>query len=330
MKPSDIEAWVLSIVDQVESNQPCEDSRVELKAEWPDAAKAARQIAGHANAARGENILWIIGIDEKSGVVGADNIELADWLPTVNSCFNGLFPEVFDLNVPVDGKTVVALLFSTDRAPFVVKNSAYGTQNAGPVELEVPWREGCSTRSARREDLIRLLVPISRQPSVEVLGATVTITELHPCPAPSHCNWYITVQLYVIPFDHDRVVIPCHHCEIVTTVGEEKISIRERIRLHAPQRYGRYFGKFESEVDSFTIASTASEAIVDGPGRLNVSSYVQAARPNAITASEVTLALRMGPVGADKPLIIETNLSRIEQSDNEKFIAKWEYGKDYE
>ncbi len=325
---SNIEAWVLKVIDQQRRKQPCEDSRIEMKAKWPEPTKAARQIAGHANAARGENILWIIGLDESDGIVGADNTELANWLPQVKSCFDGLFPDVTDLNVPADDKTVVALLFSTDRAPFVVKNSAYGKQEAGSVELEVPWREGRGTRSARREDLIRLLVPISCQPSVEVLGATVTITELHPSPDPSHCNWHITVRLYVVPPDHDRVVIPCHHCDIVITAGEEKVSIREKIRLFPPHRFGFGSGKFESRVDSLTIASTESEAIADGPGRLNVSAYVEAARLNAITASEVTLALRMRPVGAEKPLIIETHLSRVKQSGNEKFVAKWEYGKE--
>jgi hypothetical protein len=33
----------------------------------------------------------------------------------------------------------------------------------------------------------------------------------------------------------------------------------------------------------------------------------------------------MCPVRAEKPLVIETNLSKVEQSVNEKFVAKWEY-----
>ena len=103
-----IEAWVLRIGDQQKRNQPCEDSRVEMKSRWPDPQKVARLIAAHANAARGENILWIIGIDESEVIVGADNTELANWLPTVKACFDGVFPEVIDLNVPVDQKTVVA------------------------------------------------------------------------------------------------------------------------------------------------------------------------------------------------------------------------------
>lgn len=64
MRQSDIEYWALSIIDRVKSKQPIEDSRVELKASWPDPKKAARRLAGHANAARGEPILWLVGIND--------------------------------------------------------------------------------------------------------------------------------------------------------------------------------------------------------------------------------------------------------------------------
>ena len=43
-----------------------EDDRVELKGEWPtDIPKAARRIAGHANASGGQSVLWVIGLDEE-------------------------------------------------------------------------------------------------------------------------------------------------------------------------------------------------------------------------------------------------------------------------
>ena len=110
MKAHEIENWVLRIIKQVESGQPNEDYRVELKSEWLDAKKAARRIAGHANAAHGEPILWAIGVDEEKGVVGANNEELANWYASVKAEFDGLAPQVIrDLNIHVEGTTVVAL-----------------------------------------------------------------------------------------------------------------------------------------------------------------------------------------------------------------------------
>lgn len=66
MNSRQIESWALRVIDCVKNGQPNEDFLVELKTEWIDTKKAARIIAGHANAARGENILWLIGVNEKN------------------------------------------------------------------------------------------------------------------------------------------------------------------------------------------------------------------------------------------------------------------------
>src|SRR5262249_53745692 len=106
VKPLQIETWAIRVIEQVEAKQPYEDARVELKAEWTDPQKAARQIAGHANAARGEPILWLIGVDKDRGVTGADYNELANWYPQVQSQFDALAPRLVDVNVPWKGLTV--------------------------------------------------------------------------------------------------------------------------------------------------------------------------------------------------------------------------------
>src|SRR5215831_15662348 len=120
MTPNEIERWALSVIRRVESQQPVEDSRVELKREWPtDHWRAARRVAGQANAARGQHILWLIGVDEAAGVVGANHVELASWHQQLNSFFDQLAPNLIDVNVHTNsGHTVVALVFETSRAPF--------------------------------------------------------------------------------------------------------------------------------------------------------------------------------------------------------------------
>lgn len=85
----EVEFRVHRIVETVQTGGHVEDDLVELKAEWPDDHdEAARRIAGHANAARGEPILWIIGLDEKKGVVGADRQDFASWWGRVESRFD--------------------------------------------------------------------------------------------------------------------------------------------------------------------------------------------------------------------------------------------------
>ena len=92
MKAHQIESWTLRVVERVEGHQPIEDSRIELKSIWPtDFSKAARRIAGHANAARGEPVLWLIGVDENTGVHGANHEEFTDWYSRIKSQFDETF-----------------------------------------------------------------------------------------------------------------------------------------------------------------------------------------------------------------------------------------------
>lgn len=77
-------------MDQIRRGRVPEDARVELKAEWPgDHAKVARRTAGHTNAALGEPVLWVIGLDEGRGVVGVPAVDTAVWLAGVMAHFDG-------------------------------------------------------------------------------------------------------------------------------------------------------------------------------------------------------------------------------------------------
>ncbi len=97
-------------------------------------------------------------VDEKSGVKGAGHFEPSEWLGQVTANFDQLHPRYYDLNVPTNsGQTVVAIVFETDRAPFVVKNPYYGRRADDRISLEVPWREGGKTRTATRADLMLVL-----------------------------------------------------------------------------------------------------------------------------------------------------------------------------
>ena len=90
-----LEATVLSIASSIQKGELVEDQYVECKAEWPDPAKAARQIAGHANSAAPDSILWIIGLDERQKMVReTSDIEFSNWWSQVLSCFDQLGPTV--------------------------------------------------------------------------------------------------------------------------------------------------------------------------------------------------------------------------------------------
>ena len=43
MRRVEVEHWTITVADRVKAGEPLEDSRVELKTEWPEAVDAARR-----------------------------------------------------------------------------------------------------------------------------------------------------------------------------------------------------------------------------------------------------------------------------------------------
>jgi hypothetical protein len=258
MTPAQLEHRVLQIVDAVKARQVPEDSRVELKAQWPVAGeyKTARKLAGHANAARGAPILWIIGVDERGGsVTGAPENELANWWPAVQKHFNGVPPMLlYNISVPVDGNNVVALLFDTSRAPFVVT-----VPGGGAVDREVPWREGNQTRSAKREDLIRVLVPVQILPDVEMLQGALFLFENDGRRSTAGiATWRLELVFYLMPPSRDVLYFPFHRCSTSFRLrsSDQRFDLKDRVELCSVGKEGL----------SSNIAVTTSDLVVSGPG----------------------------------------------------------------
>jgi hypothetical protein len=253
MKKQDLEYKILELVDIVKDGKLVEDQTVELKSRIPtNANKTARQLAGHANSARAEGIIWIIGLDEEEGVVGVDKFEIADWWPSVNKHFSSTKPTLETVAAKeIDKATVIGLYFRTNEAPYLVNNP-----NGGTIAREVPWREGNSTRTARRDDLLRLLVPMQYVPDIDVLKASVDVT----------CNMreqVITVscELYIYSSTEYTLTVPYHRCIFSVTSSDEEEQyeipvLAERGRLNNINKY----------TNGSLIKHTMREAIVQGSG----------------------------------------------------------------
>jgi hypothetical protein len=318
MRKSELEAWVLNVIDRVALGQPNEDARVELKSEWPKPAKAARRIAGHANAAGGEPILWIIGVDQSAGVVGVSDLDVASWVTQVKAEFDELAPDLsLDLNIPVGGgKTVVALLFETDRAPFVVKNPAFGSAGGGPVQLEVPWREGTSIRSSTRSDLLRLLSPLELLPSFEVIEGELKM-RLPGEEGSRRPTWWVLLKLYIVPKEVP-VVIPYHRCRGKVRVDKFGIEAPlSRVLLYPANKVFGRIGR-RRRASSPTILESNDELIIDGPGMLKI----EASSPSddsidvlPLDAARVTV--EMFTADAERPSIVSADFQYLSLKDDE-------------
>jgi hypothetical protein len=272
LRKTQIEAWTIEVVDRLKADQPVEYALVELKADWIPATKAARRLAAHANSAHGEPILWIIGLDEKRGVVGVEHSAFADWWAGVQAEFNDVVPAIQDLAVRLDGHTLVALVFETDRAPYLVRNPMRG-QAGNVIDWEVPWRAGTATRSARRDELLRILVPWTRLPEYEVTDASVRLgrddhADSTP-PFPPALKWHVQVDLYFVPTAHETIVFPLHLLRLAVgwSDGEEEHEV-PNVSL-SPYR------AFHNDTRKALVFSTPGEFVLNGPGRGILSGYFQ-------------------------------------------------------
>jgi hypothetical protein len=315
MTPSQIEGWALVVIDRVTRGQPREDARVELKREWIEPKKAARRLAGHANAAGGEPVLWLIGVDEETGVCGASNEELAKWLPGVQSMFDGIHPTATAVAVPIEQRTVVALLFDTARAPFVIKA-------AGTADREVPWRDGTHTRSAYRSDLIRILHPYQRLPDVDVVHADAGINSEHLGPGEQDYGSRIQFRLtlYVSPLSPDPLTIPRHRCDARVWLGPDNLTLDHiAIRLLPPPQpksdFDRSMAMFimpPGDLDlptTLSVEATQYETIVRGPGFLVVHGTADTKTLVREALTPLTIEVEMRPVLTSAPLLISASLT---------------------
>jgi hypothetical protein len=299
----------LKIVDRVQSGIPIEDSRVELKATWISPQKAARRIAGHANAARGAPILWLIGLDEKYGVVGVDHSRFLSWHHKVAACFDGIAPQVTDLIIPINGSSIVALVFDTDRAPFVVQNPVFGTQGGGPVQWEIPWREGTAIRSSGRRDLLKLLSPHQSVPVFEVLSGVLNarLDEANP----QRLLWQLSLSLYNLTLSDDRIVIPFHKCRASFEIaGQSEWRVFETFLIRPPYRVGGFSSSLQAML-SLTIQGTPDEVFITGPGKLLMEAETHTLELAGLTDSAIHLAIVLLPIAADIPLQLQLNFRPV-------------------
>ncbi len=281
MKSLELESWALRILERIENHQPIEDSRVELKSMWPDDfPKTARQLAGHANAARGEPLLWLVGADEEKGIVGANAQELSDWCAKVQAPFESLYPALeTTLNVPHKDKTVVTLCFDTSRFPYVVRNPCFGKPDGGPVKFEVPWREGNSTRSAVRSDLVLMLSPLIRLPKVEILEGT--IHRFAPNATGIKPYLLVSLKVYVAYRDDVPLTFPFHRCQ--ATVLADNTTIADGFAVSAklppkpftlstlfPHRSSPSRAEISVRTGGEIIEATEREIIVRGSGQVEI------------------------------------------------------------
>jgi hypothetical protein len=337
MLSQQIEGRVPGLVDRVLQGARVEDFRVECKADWPPAARAARRIAGHANAARGEPILWIIGLDEDGHrITGTSDVELAEWWPQVTACFDeGMTPRLTPLVVPVGpGQSVVALQMTTERAPYVVKRQ----DKQGPFEREVPWRDGNRTRSAHRDELLRVLVPAVTPPQATVVKLELrailrTGTAAEPMtgqPAePEHVELFLSGDIFFGPPTGPVVVLPAHLMSGQVDLAPDGAGAGESAPLAIPVRFSQRttWGRpVPTVIDPHPLGVDVrlGDVYITGPGTLAVEGSTRLSiedREALLQVQRLGVQLNLPVAGGDRPVVVSARLERAAEERGE--LARW-------
>lgn len=290
-----IEYRTIEVATAIAEGRSIEDDFVEVKSTWPDPDhRIARRIAGHANAARGEPFLWIFGADPDAATVAgiAAQRDMAEWWPQLEKRFDGVAPEPTPVAVPFGGVTLYAIEFSSDRAPYVVKVPPNAQGNHGAVSREVPWRSATRTNTAKREELLKILVPATRLPTIEILGGRLTQGNVSGVPV-----WTLETFLYVEP--RGPVEFPVHRTLATLLQGESRT-----LRGHMMSSPGGAAGY--STGDTFaTDRSCRLQVLAQGKGAEGF--YF---RPDEAVQATLELAL----VGSIHPIRVELELENRHSS----------------
>jgi len=275
MTLSEIEQWSLR-----EVRRPVlqESDRVEFKSQVTDPVKLARQIAGHANSARGEWILWILGVDDKLGLVGIPGLEWAKLWPQIESCFNGNPPRPVIVSFQENGKTLTAVAFETTLPPYVVSNPNHD-------RLEVPWREGTRVRSARHSDLLLLLGSTSAIPEVEIVR-TSPLKRRDEFVEP-RANYSFEADLYFIPKSRNRVAIPIHRAKRSLLINDLEPPIDAGLSFSPIT-----FGLLAKEGSATPAICDGYQIILDGPAMIRFNTAISVAKmsyPGGIWSAMIRL-----------------------------------------
>lgn len=321
---------MLAIVDRVTAGEQIEDDRVELKARWPAPGhKVARQIAGHANTSAGESLLWLVGVDEGARTVTDPGPqEPSTWWNQTRRWFDDVYPELIDmLVVPVgSGRSVIAVTFETDRAPYLVS-----TESGGRVQREVPWRVGNETRSAHRREILRTLVAQARTPGLDPIAAQITLASYREVSDDHGYGDHegrtvgdvrLTCHVEVFVSTREPVNLPQHRQSLTlagTSFGPLRLmDYSFKGPMGGPRKVSQSGISYQSPLETLVIVGRKG-VLVNASGELSMMASVDLDVESASLARDarrIELRLEMGVDQSDRPALLTVPLHRIRVSNS--------------
>lgn len=312
MRQVDVEAWADRLIRQAEESHHVEDNRSELKAVWPEARGIARQLGGHANAAGGEPILWLLGVDEHVGVVTYQSRDMATWHAQLSAEFEGFAPNLKHFSLSWQEQPFEALVFFTDAPPYVVRNPKRSKPGESQHDLdvpwrdlEVPWREG-GTRSARRADLITMLRPIGRAPSFDAEGTRIQLVTRDRGAA------LVSAFLYVSSPVGERLLIPS--ASVTVDFGTETSDSTPLLLMPVG-------------TEDPDVIRSRSHLSIHGGGKIGVTARPSVPRMPAEVTHPVVLRMRFRVASIPQPVAVDIVVPTVpNDGSTTDCIGQWGFG----
>jgi hypothetical protein len=317
LRPQQLEVRVLELVEVVLAGRRIEDDLVECKGQWPEPQdrRTVRQFAGAANKARGDPILWIIGLDEDGHrLTEVPEVDVTDWWQAMESRFDPPAPELeHNLVVPLgEGRAVTALRFLTDRSPYVIQ-CGDGSRSR---DREVPIRDGTGTRSARRDELLRLLIPAMALPAAELLSATLTASYSAGIQGKGDST---DVQFgarifFEQPAGSEVVMLPAHQMHGRVLYARGLHSLRWKLHHrdpHTPLIFRTVDKPLALPKPTYGVSGSPDGAVITGPGTLHVTAAEHLSgdqRDLFAGPSGVQIQVNFGVAGGDRRIRLEADL----------------------
>lgn len=307
---------MLGTIDRLRGGHKVENDFIECKRDWPGENKA-RQLAGSLNRASGDPVVYIIGIDESGQVHDVSGTEVLDWWSQIVPAFDQTPPEMSrHMDVAIGpGESVVAIAISSDRAPYVVR-----TGNPKP-SLEIPMREGTGTRTARRDELLRMMLPTVRVPPTVVLSADVSAQYIGYNGNPPTLRVNGAIRLFFEHAGTQMATLPVYGMRGRIAFGDEVFELSVR---------PPYNSEKSPPIPQFGVASTNEWLVVTGPGAENLGvTALDTPESSRLTIPQMEtceIELELDVLDANRPVTVRLQLIRQEKPSWDKeptYVGKW-------
>ena len=219
--------------------------------------------------------------------------------------------------MPYNGVTLVGLYFETDRVPYVVKN-----HKGGQIQREVPWRELNGTQSATRAQLLRMLVPVIRNPIVEFVSGELRAHE-------SKDGTWLRIRLgfYIVARSRDPVVIPFHLCKLEGDVVTGETVSFSTVQLHPIRKQMFKNGDPHMQSLSFTAQSSDTEIQINGAGMVYLRASVNIGKAQRPLRGHAALRVALRDAGAETDVSLTAMLEVADKDPQPPEKAIWKAGR---